>query len=96
MRTSAPVSTSDPTRTVRPPSSTISIAPGRVSVLAGVDGDDSVTGTKRVAGAAVAVAASSGGVPVADQERATPAEQHVHMNPVPPRHLRQRGASTSI
>ena len=25
-------------------------------------------------------------------ELATPAEQHVHMNPVPPRHLRQRGA----
>src|SRR5262245_17961018 len=40
MRTSAAVSMSDPTRTMRPPSSTIPIVPGLGSVLAGVDGDD--------------------------------------------------------
>jgi hypothetical protein len=57
---------SDPTRTVRPPASTISIVPGLTSVLAGADGDDSVTGTKLVAGALVGLTASRAGIPIAD------------------------------
>src|SRR5262245_40176831 len=51
MRSSAPVSTSAPTRIVRPPTSTTSMVPDRAGAdAAGTEGGGSLTGTKPCAG----------------------------------------------
>ena len=58
MRTSAAVSTSAPTRTMRPPSITISMTPGFAD--AGASGGWSLTGKKRCAGAAPGISGAPG------------------------------------